>query len=71
LADAGAGMTGTTMDAAAAARNRLRMKSPPICIEFVHARCDAIAAGETMFNDNHAVYDELLLATDTVLKRYV
>jgi hypothetical protein len=47
------------------------MKSPPICIEFVHARCDAIAAGETMFNDNHAVYDELLLATDTVLKRYV
>jgi hypothetical protein len=32
---------------------------------------DASAAGETMFNDNDAVYDEMLLETDTVLKRYV
>jgi len=24
-----------------------------------------------MFNDNDAVYDEMLLETDTVLKRYV
>jgi hypothetical protein len=65
-------MTGTTIDAAATAKNRLRMNSPSIC---THTRARHVAqrsaAGETMFNENVAVYDEMLREADTVLKRYV
>ena len=62
-------MTGTTMDAAAVARNRLRMNSPSLYAETPLAHRST--THEAIFNDAMAINDKALHWTDTVLKRHV